>query len=90
MTVTLLLAVLILMTVGIWLVAIISLWYGRELLKRQRELTKILLPYLHQTELDKKTIKSLKISTDEPIEKYREVTLPDQVQVSFTERKALH
>ena len=77
-------SVLILLTIGVWLVAIISLWYGRELLKRQRILTMVLLPYLKKMELDKATMKALHIDKNEPIEKYRDVTLPDEVHIAFT------
>ena len=77
-------SVLVILTIGIWLVAIISLWYGRELLKRQRTLTMALLPYIKKMEQDKATMKALRINKDEPIEKYKEVTLPEGVQISFT------
>ena len=77
--------VLATLTVGIWLVVAISFWYGRELLKRQQILTSALLPYLKKIEQDKATLKALHIDKNEPIEKYREVTLPDEVHIAFTE-----
>ena len=77
--------VLILLTIGIWSVAVLSLWYGHELLKRQRILTAALLPYLKKIQQDKATLKALHIDKNEPIEKYREVTLPDEVHIAFTE-----
>ena len=77
--------ILIMLTIGIWFVSIISLWYGRELLKRQKILTLALLPYLKKMEQDKATMKALHIDKNEPIEKYREVTLPDEVHIAFTE-----
>ena len=80
-------SVLLLLTVGVWLVAVISLWYGRELLKRQRALTMALLPYIQKMEHDKKTIKALHINKDEPLSKYEAVTLPDEVNIRFTEEK---
>lgn len=80
---------LLLLAVGVWLLTIISFWYGRELLKRQKELTLLLLPYLHQVKLDQKVMHSLKIDKDEPIGKYKEVTLPEQVAVSFVDKEKL-
>ena len=85
MSTTIFFTVLILLTIGVWAVAIISFWYGRELLKRQRILTTCLLPYLKKMEQDKATLKALHIAKDEPIEKYRDVTLPDEVHIAFTE-----
>ena len=76
--------VLFLLTMGVWLVAVISLWYGRELLKRQRALTSALLPYLKKVEQDKATLKALHIDKDEPLSKYQDLTLPDEVHVAFT------
>ena len=76
--------VLILLTIGIWMVAVISLWYGRELLKRQRVLTMALLPYLKKMERDKGVMKALHIDKDEPISKYKDVTLPDELDITFT------
>ena len=87
MTAGIFFTVLILLIVGVWAVAVISLWYGRELLKRQQELTQILLPYLKCVEKDNATIQALCIDKNEPIEKYRDVTLPDKVRVSFTDTK---
>ena len=78
---------MILLTVGVWGVALIGLWYGRELLKRQKKLTMVLLPYLKQIEKDNATMQALHIDKNEPIEKYREITLPDKVHVSFTDTK---
>jgi len=80
-------SVLLLLTVGIWLVAVISLWYGRELLKRQRALTMALLPYIKKMEQDKATMKALHINKDELLSKYQEVTLPDEINIRFTEEK---
>ena len=77
--------VLILLTIGVWLVAVISLWYGRELLKRQRSLSMAFLPYLEKMEKEKAALKALHIDKNEPIEKYRDVTLPDEVHIAFTE-----
>lgn len=85
MSATVFFVVLILLTIGVWGVTFVGLWYGRELLKRQRELTRLLLPYLQKVEKDNSTIQSLCIDKNEPIEKYREVTLPDKVCVSFTD-----
>lgn len=79
--------ILVLLTAGIWLVVVISLWYGRELLKRQRALTMALLPYIQKMEHDKKTMKALNIGKDEPLSKYEDVTLPDEINISFTEEK---
>ena len=79
--------VLILLTAGVWLVAVIGFWYGRELLKRQKALTMVLLPYIQKMEHDKKTMKALHIRKDEPLSKYAAVTLPDEVNISFTEEK---
>ncbi len=87
MSATIFFVVLVLLTVGVWGVALIGLWYGRELLKRQRELTHLLLPYLKKVEKDNSTMQALHIDKNEPIEKYREVTLPDKVCVSFTDTK---
>ena len=87
MSTTIFFVILILLTVGIWLVAIISFWYGRELLKRQKEITLSLLPYLQKVAKEKATMQALHIDKDEPIEKYREITLPEQVHVSFTDKK---
>jgi len=84
MSTVLFFGILVLLTVGVWMVVVISLWYGRELLKRQRALTKLLLPYIQKMERDKATIKALHIDKDEPIEKYREVTLPDEIHIAFT------
>ena len=79
--------ILFLLTVGVWLVAVISLWYGRELLKRQKALTMALLPYFKKMEQDKATMKALHIGKDEPLSKYKEVTLPDEINIRFTEEK---
>ena len=87
MSVALLFGILAFLTIGVWVMAVINLWYGHELLKRQRELTQKLLPYLHKVELDNATIKALNIDKDEPISKYEEVTLPEQVRVTFTQKK---
>ena len=76
--------VLVLLTVGVWLVAVISLWYGRELLQRQRALTRALLPYIKKMEQDKATMKALHIGKDEPLSKYEEVVLPDEIQIDFS------
>lgn len=76
--------ILILLVVGVWLVAAISLWYGRELLKRQRILTLALLPYLKKMEQDKATMNALHIDKDEPLSKYKDVTLPDEMNIRFT------
>ena len=76
--------VLVLLTVGVWLVAVISLWYGRELLRRQRVLTKALLPYINKLEQDKQTMKALRIDKDEPLSKYQEVVLPDELDIDFS------
>ena len=78
--------ILLLLTIGIWLVVVISLWYGRELLKRQRVLSTAFLPYLEKIEKEKETLKALHIDKNEPIEKYRNVTLPDEVHIAFTDR----
>ena len=83
MSVIVLFVILILLTFGVWAVAVISLWYGRELLKRQQALTKALLPYLKKIEQDKATMKALHIDKDEPLSKYQEVVLPDEVQIAF-------
>ena len=88
MSVVLLFCLLAVLALGVWMVAVISLWYGRELLKRQRELTLVLLPYLHKVEQESATIKALNIDKDEPLSKYQEVTLPEQVRVTFTQKKS--
>ena len=85
MTAVFLFSILVILTVGIWMVVVISLWYGRELLKRQRALTYLLLPYLKKIEQEKATLKSLHIDKNELISKYKEVTLPDEVQVAFSD-----
>ncbi len=77
-------SILILLTIGIWMVVVISLWYGRELLRRQRALIKVLLPYIQKMERDRATMKALHIDKDEPISKYQDVTLPDEVHIAFT------
>ena len=87
MSVIILFSVLILLTIGVWLVAVIGLWYGRELLKRQRILVHALLPYLEKTTKDMATLKALNINKDEPLSKYQEVVLPDEVHISFTENE---
>jgi len=76
--------VLVLLTTGVWIIVAVSLWYGKELLKRQRALTVALLPYLQKTEQDKATMKALHINKDEPLSKYQDVTLPDEVHIAFT------
>ena len=76
--------VLVLLMIGVWLIVVISLWYGRELLKRQRALTMALLPYIQKMEQDKATMKALHIGKDEPLSKYQDVTLPDEVHIAFT------
>ena len=76
--------ILVLLCVGVWMIVAISLWYGRELLKRQRALTLALLPYLKKTEQDKATMKALHIAKDEPLSKYQDVVLPDEVDIRFT------
>ena len=85
MTAVLFFGILVILTIGIWLVVVISLWYGRELLKRQRALTYLLLPYLKKVEQDKATMKALHIDKNELISKYKEVTLPDEVHVAFSD-----
>jgi len=77
-------SILVLLTVGVWLVVAISLWYGRELLKRQRVLTMALLPYIKKMEQDKQTMKALRIDKDEPLSKYEQVVLPDEVHIDFS------
>ena len=89
MSVALLFGILFLLVLGVWLMVVINMWYGRELLKRQRELTKVLLPYLQHISQDQKIMHSLRIDKDEPIEKYKEVTLPEQVAVSFVDKEKL-
>ena len=84
MSTIILFAVLILLTIGIWAVVLISLWYGRELLKRQQVLTNAVLPYLQKTAQDKATLKALHIDKNEPLSKYQEVVLPDEVHVDFS------
>ena len=86
MSATIFFTVLILLTIGVWSVAVISFWYGRELLKRQRVLSTAFLPYLEKIEKEKETLKALHIDKNEPIEKYRNVTLPDEVHIAFTDR----
>ena len=83
MSVIVLFVILILLSIGVWAVALISLWYGRELLKRQQILTKALLPYLKKIEQDKATLKALHIDEHEPLAKYQEVVLPDEVHIAF-------
>ena len=79
--------ILVLLTIGIWLVVVISLWYGCELLKRQRVLTMALLPYIKKIEQDQKTIKALHIGKDELLSKYEEVVLPDEVHIDFMQNE---
>lgn len=84
MSVLVLFVVLFLLMLGAWVFAAISLWYGRELLKRQRILTRALLPYLKKMEQDKATMKALQIDKDEPLSKYQNITLPDEIHIDFT------
>ena len=83
MSATLFLGILVILTSGIWIVAVCSFWYGRELLKRQRILTEAFLPYLKKMEQDKATLKALNIDRNEPLDKYKDVVLPDEVHLSF-------
>ena len=87
MSTVLFFGILVILTVGIWLVALIGLWYGRELLKRQKILTWALLPYLKKMEQDKATLKALHIDKDEPLSKYQAVVLPDEVSIDFTKNE---
>ena len=87
MTTSIFFTILVLLTLGIWIVAICNFWYGRELLKRQKALMETFLPYLKKTEQDKETLKALNIDKNEPLSKYKEVVLPDEVHLSFTEKE---
>ena len=80
-------SVLITLAVGVWVVAGIGFWYGRELLKRQQILVRALLPYLKKVEQDRATMSALHIDRDEPIAKYQEVTLPDAIHIDFRDTK---
>ena len=87
MSATIFFCVLVLLAIGVWAVAVCSFWYGKELLKRQSALTNALLPYLKKIEQDKATMKALNIDKNEPISKYQEVVIPDEVHIAFTEEK---
>ena len=87
MSATVLFGILLLLTIGIWLVAAINMWYGRELLNRQKILTMALLPYLQKIQQDKATLKALRIDKNEPLSKYQSVVLPDEVRIDFSENE---
>ena len=76
-----------LLVIGMWAFVAVCVWYGRELLKRQQELTNFLISHFDLNKKNFEGVQSLAISKDELLEKYKEVTLPDQVQVAFTEKE---
>ena len=77
----------VLLVVGMWAFVVVCLWYGQKLLKRQQELTAFLISHLDLQKKNSEGVQSLSISKDELLEKYKEVTLPEQVQVAFTEEE---
>ena len=87
MSSSILLSVLLLLALGVWLASVIGIWYGRKLVRFQQDLVRTLLPYLNQMEQEKAIMRDLKVDKDEPLEKYREIVLPNQVHVDFTEEK---
>ena len=83
MSATTLYYLLVWLVLGIWAIVVISFWYGRKLLERQRVLVSQLIPYLKQVQTERETIRSLSISDSTPLSKLQNMTLPDNVQVDF-------
>ena len=83
MSATTLYYLLVCLVLGIWAIVVISFWYGRKLLERQRVLVSQLIPYLKQVQTERETIRSLSISDSTPLSKLQNMTLPDNVQVDF-------
>ncbi len=86
MSATTLFYLLIGLLVGIWLIVLISFWYGRRLLERQSALIASVLPYLKQVQQERETLCSLSIPDTTPLSKLQDMTLPDNVQVDFQHR----
>ena len=83
MSATTLFYLLVCLVTGVWALAIISFFYGRSLLKRQKILIEKLLPYLQQIYSERQTIRSLSISDQTPLGDLQNITLPDNIRVDF-------
>ena len=83
MSATTLYYLLIFLVLGVWAVAVIGFWYGRQLLECQKGLIAQLLPYLKQIQTEQETIRSLSIPDSMPLSKLQDVALPDNVRVDF-------
>ena len=89
---------LLFLGVGVWLLAVVLVVYAWILLRRQKQMIDDIVALLKSNNWQPKptstlgdlrpTIedeKSIAISKDEPISKYKDVTISDSVNVSFVE-----
>lgn len=83
MSATTLFYLLICLVTGVWALVLVSIWYGRQLLRRQANLIADLIPYLEQIQKERETIRSLSISDKTPLSRLQNMTLPDNIQIDF-------